>query len=170
MNIPVLFTTAYLIIQNFTIPILTNIEGSKNMTENEYILKPIGRVNKENEQTTLVLNKKLEPALRGLDGFSHVWVLWWFDQNNNPDKRSVLQVHPRGNKSNPLTGVFACRSPFRPNLLGLTLCRVLSVKDNVVEIENIDAFSTTPILDLKPYISGSDSVKASVPDWLSSDL
>ena len=80
----------------------------------------------------------------------------------------MLQVHPRGNKDNPLTGVFACRSPARPNLIGLTLCKVLSVKDNVVEVEKIDAFSDTPILDLKPYLPGYDSADASVPDWIKS--
>jgi tRNA-Thr(GGU) m(6)t(6)A37 methyltransferase TsaA len=139
---------------------------SEQMTEKQFILRPIGSVHKENGHTTLVLNKKVEPALLGLDGFSHVWVFWWFDRNDTPKKRSVLQVHPRGNSKNPLTGVFACRSPARPNLIALTLCRVLSVKGNVVEIDKIDAFSDTPILDLKPYIPGFDSAKASVPDWL----
>lgn len=136
------------------------------MTGEQFILRPIGFVHKENEQTTLVLNKNVEPALRGLNSFSHVWVLWWFDRNDTPKKRSILQVHPRGNRKNPLTGVFACCSPARPNLIGLTLCRVLSVKDNVVEIDKIDAFANTPILDLKAYIPSCDSAKASVPDWL----
>ena len=139
---------------------------SEQMTEKQFILRPIGSVHKENGHTILLLNKKVEPALLGLDGFSHVWVLWWFDRSDTPKKRSVLQVHPRGNSKNPLTGVFACRSPARPNLIALTLCRVLSVKGNMVEIDKIDAFSDTPILDLKPYIPSSDSAKASVPDWL----
>jgi len=139
---------------------------SKQMTEKRFALKPIGSVHKANGLTTLVLKKDVEPALHGLDGFSHVWVLWWFDRSDTPKKRSVLQVHPRGNRRNPLTGVFACRSPFRPNLIALSLCRVLSVKNNVVEIDKIDAFANTPILDLKPYIPGYDSAEASVPDWL----
>jgi tRNA-Thr(GGU) m(6)t(6)A37 methyltransferase TsaA len=136
------------------------------MNKQQFIMRPIGSVHKENGNTTLVLNKEFEPALRGLDGFSHVWVFWWFDRNDAPNKRSVLQVHPRGNIKNPLTGVFACRSPARPNLIGLTLCRILSVKDNIVEIDEIDAFADTPILDIKPYIPDDDSAKASVPDWL----
>lgn len=136
------------------------------MTGDQFILRPIGFVHKEKEHTALVLNKNVEPALRGLDGFSHVWVLWWFDRNDTPKKRSILQVHPRGNRKNPLTGVFACHSPARPNLIALTLCRVLSVKYNVVEIDKIDAFANTPILDLKAYIPGYHSAKASVPDRL----
>ena len=135
-------------------------------TAKRFILKPVGWVHKESGRTTLVLNKELEPALLGLDGYSHVWVLWWFDRNDTPEKRSTLQVHPRGNPNNPLTGVFACRAPVRPNLIALTLCRVLAVRDNVVEVETIDAFANTPILDLKPYIPGYDTAKASIPDWL----
>ncbi len=136
------------------------------MTGEQFILRSIGFVHKEKGHTTLVLNKNVEPALCGLDDFSHLWVLWWFDRNDTSKKRSILQVHPRGNRENPLSGVFACRSPARPNLLALTLCRVLSVKDNVVEIDKIDAFTDTPILDLKAYIPGYDSTKALIPDWL----
>ena len=142
-----------------------NARESEQMTEKQFILRPIGSVHLEKGHTTLILNKKFGPALRGLDGFSHVWVFWWFDHNDTPDNRSILQVHPIGNKKNPLTGVFACRSPARPNLIALTLCRVLSVKDNIVEIDKIDAFANTPILDIKPYIPSYDYAKATVPDW-----
>ena len=145
----------------------TNKEAGPTVGK-QFMVKPIGLVQKENGRETLVLNKDVELALRGLDGFSHVWVVWWFDRNDTSKKRSVLQVHPRGNKEYPLTGVFACRSPVRPNLIGLTLCKVLSVKDNIVEVEKIDAFSNTPILDLKPYIPGYDSAEGSVPYWLDS--
>ncbi len=138
----------------------------KKMAEKEFILKPIGSVHKENGRTTLLMNKDVEPALLGLDRFSHVWVLWWFDRNDTKEQRSILQVYPRGNGNNPLTGVFACRAPVRPNLIALTLCRVLTIKDNVVQVDKIDAFANTPILDLKPYIPSCDSAKTSIPDWL----
>jgi len=134
--------------------------------KDQFILNPIGKVHKVEESTKLILEKKYEPALNGLDENSHVWVLWWFDRNDTVDKRSVLQVHPCGNPENPLTGVFACRSPYRPNLIALSLCRILSVKNNVVEVENIDAFDGTPILDLKPYVPGYDSADDAVtPKW-----
>ncbi len=137
------------------------------ITGKHFILEPIGSVQKKADRTTLVIEKKFAAALRGLDGFSHVWVFWWFDRNDNPEKRSVLQVHPRGNPENPLTGVFACRSPARPNLIAFTLCRILAVNGNELEVEEIDAFADTPILDLKPYIPGIDSAaEALVPDWI----
>jgi tRNA (Thr-GGU) A37 N-methylase len=61
-----------------------------------------------------------------------------------------LQVHPRGDPSNPLCGVFATRAPVRPNLIALSRCRVLSVQGSVIEIDDIDAMPDTPVLDIKP--------------------
>jgi len=63
--------------------------------------------------------------------------------------RSTLKVHPRGDPANSLKGVFATRAPMRPNLIALSRCKILSVKKNVIEIESIDAFPDTPVLDLK---------------------
>ena len=139
---------------------------SKEMTERQFTLESIGSVQKSGEHTRLVLDKSFESGLLGLEDFSHVWVFWWFDQNDTPEERATLQVHPRGNKNNPLTGVFATRSPARPNLIAMSLCRILSIKDNVVEIETIDAYAGTPVLDLKPYIPDDDFAEASVPDWI----
>lgn len=134
--------------------------------EPSLIVRPIGHVQKTGNRTVIVLDKKYKSGLLGLDGFSHIEVIWWFDKNDTPEKRAILQVHPRGNPQNPLTGVFATRSPFRPNLIGLTLCKIVSVKDNVVEVEKIDAFEGTPVLDLKPYAPGQDSATGvKVPDW-----
>jgi len=132
-----------------------------------FSLHPIGTVKKAEDKTTLVLKEKYVPGLLGLDGFSHVVVFYWFDKNDTPERRAVLQVHPRGNKANPLTGVFATRSPVRPNLIAKTVCKIVSIKGNVVEIDKIDAFPDTPILDLKPYIPRIDSLpSATVPGWV----
>ena len=140
--------------------------NAEDKGEKTFTVRPIGVVKKAGERTTIVLEKKYEPGLLGLEGFSHVQVIWWFDKNDTPQKRSILQVHPRGDAKNPLTGVFATRSPVRPNLIALSLCKIVSVKDNVVEVEKIDAFDGTPVLDLKPYAPAMDSatgVKA--PAW-----
>lgn len=132
----------------------------------EFKMTPIGYVKKTDDRTTIVLDKKYQDGLLGLDQWSHVQVIWWFDQNDTPQRRAVLQVHPRGNPQNPLTGVFACRAPVRPNLIALSLCKLLSVKDNVVQIETIDAFDGTPVLDLKPFAPGVDAASGvKVPNW-----
>ena len=127
----------------------------------------IGHVKKSEEETLIILDKKYEPGLLGLDGFSHVYVFWWFHKNDTPEGRAVLQVHPRGNRQNPLTGVFGTRSPRRPNLVALTLCKIVAIKDNIIEIEKTDAFDGTPVVDIKPFIPGYDSTPdATTPDWL----
>ena len=115
----------------------------------QFIVHPIGYVRKADGRTTIVLDEKYKPGLLGLENLSHVWVLWWFDQNDTPEKRSILQVHPRGKPENPLTGVFATHSPVRPNLIAMTRCKIVDVVENVVVIETIDAFPDTPVLDLK---------------------
>jgi tRNA-Thr(GGU) m(6)t(6)A37 methyltransferase TsaA len=115
-----------------------------------FTLRPIGWIRKTKARTKIVLYKKYQPGLMGVAKRSEIWVLWWFHRNDTPRLRSILKVHPRGNPANPLRGVFATRAPMRPNLIGLTRCKVLAVKKNVIEIDSIDAFPDTPVLDLKP--------------------
>jgi len=134
----------------------------------QFVLHPIGHVEKSEERTRIVLDKKHQRGLLGLEGYSHIYMIWWFDRNDTPQKRSVLQVHPRGDRENPLTGVFATRSPMRPNLIALTLCKIVAIENNTIEIEATDAFDGTPVLDIKPFIPGYDTAEqATVPAWLS---
>jgi tRNA (adenine37-N6)-methyltransferase len=115
-----------------------------------YKISPIGKVrNKKGKPVQLEIYEKYLPGLHRLDDCSHVTVLWWFHKNDTPEKRRILKVHPRGNKKNPLTGVFATHSPVRPNLIAITTCKIISVKGCIVTIEGIDAFDDTPIIDLK---------------------
>jgi tRNA-Thr(GGU) m(6)t(6)A37 methyltransferase TsaA len=132
-----------------------------------FALVTVGRIEKTDRKVRIRLEPKYEAGLLGLEGWSHVWVMYWFDRNDTPEKRSTLQVHPRGNPANPLTGVFATRSPVRPNLIALSLCRVVSVEQNLVEVEGIDAFDGTPVLDLKPFIPGPDTPQRAIttPVW-----
>ncbi len=123
--------------------------GDDDEESGEFTVRPIGYVRQVDGKTMIVLAKKYEPGLLRMEKQSEIWVLWWFDKNDTPEKRSILQVHPRGNPDNPLTGVFATHSPVRPNLIAMTRCKVISVKGNVIEIEGIDAFPDTPVLDIK---------------------
>lgn len=113
-------------------------------------VRPIGWVRKADGRTTIEVERQYVPAMLGIDELNSVWVLYWFDRNDTPEQRAILQVHPRGNPQNPLRGVFATRAPVRPNLIALSRCRVLSVHDNVIEIDAIDAFPDTPVLDIQP--------------------
>jgi tRNA-Thr(GGU) m(6)t(6)A37 methyltransferase TsaA len=128
---------------------------------------PVGIVKKTDTTVGIEIFDDFTDGLLGLDGFSHVTVLFWFDQNDTPEKRRVLQVHPRNNPGNPLTGVFATHSPQRPNLIGLTVCKIISIHGSLIEIEDIDALDGSPVIDLKCYIPGAvrdNDVR--VPDWV----
>ena len=115
-----------------------------------YEVRPIGWVRKLDGRTTIVLDDRYRPGLLGVESLDALWVLYWFDRNDTPEQRATLQVHPRGDPSNPLRGVFATRAPVRPNLIALSRCRVLSVQGSVIEIDDIDAMADTPVLDIKP--------------------
>ncbi|MCL5126498.1 MAG: tRNA (N6-threonylcarbamoyladenosine(37)-N6)-methyltransferase TrmO [Deltaproteobacteria bacterium] len=131
-----------------------------------YNIEPIGHVAKNSGKVKIEILSQYKDALLGLSEFSHVLVFYWFNQNDSPEKRTILRVHPRGNKEIPLTGVFATRSPVRPNLIGLTVCKIKSIDDCIITVDDIDAFDGTPIINLKPYRPSVDCVPdASVPNW-----
>ena len=114
----------------------------------------------------VVVDQSLAEALDGLDDFSHIIVLYWLHQSV-PGGLS-LKVHPRGRREYPLVGLFATRSPRRPNPVGITTVRLLERRKNILVVEGLDAFDGTPVIDIKPYIPQGDSVAdARVPPWIS---
>jgi tRNA-Thr(GGU) m(6)t(6)A37 methyltransferase TsaA len=115
-----------------------------------YQMHPIGWVRKVDDRTFIEVEKRYQAALLGVEDLTAIWVLYWLDRNDTPEQRAILQVHPRGNPANPMRGVFATRAPLRPNLIALSRCRIRSVRDNIIEIDGIDAFADSPVLDIKP--------------------
>jgi len=88
------------------------------------------------------------PAASGLAVGDDVWLLTWLHQAD----RTVLEVHPRSDRANPLTGVFSTRSPDRPNPIGLHQVRVLEVQGRLLRVGSLEAIDGTPVLDLKPVL------------------
>lgn len=130
----------------------------------------IGTIHKESSTTSIEVEETFRDALLGLDGFSHLILIYWLDRNDRPEQRAIHRVHPRGNAANPLTGVFATRSPRRPNPIGFDVVRLLSVEGVRLRIDHTDGFSGSPVIDIKPYIPKSDAVPgASVPAWIHRD-
>ncbi len=128
---------------------------------------PVGVVRKKEKTAWINIFEPYSDALLGLEGFSHILVLFWFHENDYAEKRKTLRVHPRKDKKNPLTGVFATHSPLRPNLIGLTICKIKSIKDRRIEIEDIDALDATPVIDIKCYIPSSVAESdIRLPDWV----
>ena len=101
----------------------------------------------------IVLDPALTKGLLGLGPGSDVVVLFYFHRSTGYD----LQVHPRGDPSRPLRGVFAVRSPRRPNPIAVTTVRVQRVEGNVLEVVGLDALDGSPVLDIKIHISSFDT-------------
>ena len=132
-----------------------------------FSLEPIGMVRKKGEKASIDVYDDFAAGLLGLEGFSHIFVFYWFDQNDTSEKRKTLQVHPRKDPRNPLTGVFATHSPLRPNLIALTRCKIVAITQNSIEIEEIDAYDGSPVIDIKCYVPASVEDKdVRLPDWI----
>ena len=143
-------------------------QTSTQQTETYHVF-PVGYVRRENGRTVLEILPTFAPALKELEHFSHVQVFWWFSQFQDEMYRQVTQSEHAPYEA-PVLGVFACRSPVRPNPIGLTTAKILHIDhdEGRVEIANIDAFDGTPILDLKAYVPSCDRVQnVRVPDWAS---
>jgi len=135
--------------------------------QRSFCINPIGVVRKTDDGARVEIFDDYVDGLMGLEDFSHILVLYWFDQNDTPEKRQTLQVHPRKDPRNPLTGVFATHSPQRPNLIALTRCKIMAITDHIIEIEDIDAIDGSPVIDIKCYIPGSpQESEVRVPEWV----
>lgn len=112
----------------------------------------------------IVLDKNFAEALKGIDEFSHLFVIFWMHQIPI-EKRRTLKVHPRGREDMPLVGSFATRTPHRPNPIGLTLVELLKAEGNVLTVRGLDAYDGTPVLDIKPFDPWDVAEDARVPEW-----
>lgn len=148
----------------------------------EIKLRPIGvvRVQATDEQVReeegeiegeLEIFPEFEPALNGLEGFSHIFSIFYFHKLR-PEQIGPLQVKPKRLLKRgftleelPLLGVFALDSPSRPNPIGLTLVRLLRREGRRLFVKGLDAFDGTPILDLKGYRPDYRTDDYFIPDW-----
>lgn len=141
-------------------------------------LKPIGVVKNEIKQppppghdwqnvvSEIVIDESLTEALEGLEEFSHIVVLFWFDRVLA--KEMALKIHPMGKPDLPIVGRFATAAPNRPNRIGRTTVRLLQRKGNILQVKGLDALDGTPVLDLKSYNPRYDCItNAKAPPWTS---
>ncbi len=107
-------------------------------------------------------------GLQHLGDFSYVIIVYWFHERDNERERSVLKVVPRRQLGAPEVGVFASRSPSRPNPVGLCVTELMEKEGCVLTLKGLDALQNSPIIDIKPYIPRLDSIpEARVPEWTS---
>jgi tRNA-Thr(GGU) m(6)t(6)A37 methyltransferase TsaA len=129
-----------------------------SLTPIGYIQSPIRTRNEAPKQgyegapdVWLEIDPAFVPALDGIEAGDQLILITWFHQS----QRDVLAVHPRGDKRNPLTGVFATRSPDRPNPLGLHRITVRERNSARLKVGPLEALDGTPVVDIKPVLSGS---------------
>lgn len=131
-----------------------------------YTIYPIGIIHKDRNQTSIEIYETFKDGLLGLDQFSHIIVFSWFHKNDTIAKRNTLRVHPRRNQNNPLTGVFATRSPARPNPIAITTCKILSIEETTILIDRIDSFDGTTVIDIKPFLPHDAQMDIKMPEWV----
>jgi tRNA-Thr(GGU) m(6)t(6)A37 methyltransferase TsaA len=119
----------------------------------------------EGVRSEIILREELTPALDDLDGFSHIIVIFHLDRIPEDEERRP-KMRLRGGASLPEVGLFATRSPLRPNPIGFAVVPLLGRRKNVIRVRGLDALDGTPVLDLKPYLPSYDSAPdAKLPDW-----
>jgi tRNA-Thr(GGU) m(6)t(6)A37 methyltransferase TsaA len=112
----------------------------------------------------LIAGRNFEHALADLDGWEYVWVLFWFDRNHGW-KPKVLPPRSRSGRK----GVFATRSPHRPNPLGLSAVRLERIDGLTLHVRDVDMLDGTPVLDIKPYVPYTDALPAARSGWLADE-
>lgn len=127
----------------------------------------IGIVEKEGDKEARIrIFPEYSAGLKGIEDFSHLIILYWMHLHDNDAERQTLLVFPKRHTVNVETGVFACRSPSRPNPIGLCVVELMKVNGCILTVKDQDAFEGSPIIDIKPYIPRADSVPdARVPKW-----
>jgi tRNA-Thr(GGU) m(6)t(6)A37 methyltransferase TsaA len=108
---------------------------------------PKGKGAEHVAEGTIEVRADLEPGLRDIEGFSHLYVIWVFDRSERVELQGIPPSDDRTH------GVFATRSPYRPNPIGLTVVRLLSVDRRVLRVAGVDMLNRSPVLDIKPYLS-----------------
>ena len=139
----------------------------------EINLKPIGFVknniqeprfgNFADEISEIIVDKKFAEALKGIEDYSHVIIVYWM----NRVKNSVITHRPQGNPNVPIVGIFACRCPQRPNPIAITTVKLIAHEGNKIRVKGLDILDGTPIIDIKPYWPQYDKVEnEKIPGWV----
>lgn len=135
-----------------------------------YSVHSIGEICINEGVTFIKVDEKYIPALQGLEGFSHINVIWYFSGCDDGQSRSTLEMDQPYKGAPEIMGTFATRSPLRPNPIALTAAEIIHIdfEQGIIQVTFIDADNNTPVLDLKPYTPSFDRVETpGVPAWCS---
>lgn len=137
---------------------LTSENSPDNHKENQQMVK--------NNLCTITVAKKYQELLEGIEEFSHALILYW-PHLLEQKRRTLKKVHPMGRKDLPLTGIFATRSPARPNPILVSVVRIVAKEKNKLTIKGFEAVDGSPILDIKPHMKAYDTEETvKVAPWM----
>lgn len=114
----------------------------------------------------LVIAEEWQELLDGIEEFSHALVLYW-PHLLDTERRQLKKVHPMGRNDLPLTGIFATRSPARPNPILVSVVKIVERKNNILRVVGLEAVDGSPVLDIKPHIKSYDTLEnPKVAPWM----
>lgn len=120
-------------------------------------IQPAGAIGIKGQIT---LKERFTAGLTDLGGFSHIILIYFFHKSSGYELLTTPFLDDQKR------GVFATRAPNRPNAIGLSVVRLVAIKENIIHIENVDVLNETPLLDIKPYIPGFDMHKTEKTGWI----
>lgn len=109
----------------------------------------------------IIINDEYRTGLSDLDGFSHVYLIYFFHLSEDYQLKVIPFLDDQ------VRGVFATRAPKRPNAIGLSVVKLIQIRSNIIDIENVDMVNDTPLLDIKPYVAEMEPVSDYKIGWLS---
>lgn len=117
-------------------------------------------------RSKIVIKPRLSEALDGIEKYSHIIVIFWMHKVSKKD-RSLKKAIPYDLNNVPPVGILATRMYRRPNPIGISIVRLLKRKNNILEVEGLDAFNNSPVLDIKPYNAHPKDlvINPEIPDW-----
>ena len=159
---------SYLKVQENVQKIFLPVHPSLLSVKQQASLVFIGQVERtEGELSYIKLKSEFCEGLDKLDDFSHIIVLGWFHLRDNNKDRQTIRVTAKRHLGAPELGVFASRSPSRPNPIGLAVVELKGIEGCTIIVKGLDFAEDTPIIDIKPYIPRADRIDNSkVPNWI----
>jgi excinuclease ABC subunit A len=149
-------------------PELLRRDNKKVFVNSENEIAVSGSLKKIKGEDFIYIESNFEDIYKELNGYSHIKIMWWFNNFDEPKYRRATECNPPYENA-PRTGIFASRSPVRPNPIALTTARILGFNRELkrIKVSKLDSFNNSPLIKIFPYISTYDKVAAcSVPDWL----
>jgi tRNA-Thr(GGU) m(6)t(6)A37 methyltransferase TsaA len=121
---------------------------------------PIQSVGVKDIEGSVEIYDEFRDGIKDLEGFSHIYLLFEFHKSEG------YQLIVKSFLDDELKGVFATRAPRRPNAIGMSVVRLISVEGNTLKIRGVDMLDGTPLLDIKPYVSKFDAIEGTANGWL----